>query len=375
MTPTPHTDAGDVNDHATQVSRRQVTRGIAWSVPVIVSTAAAPAYAASSLPPAIRRSFKIVRESCSPAETSRIRVTTDDTSLATPSYYYQIVRAAGATVTQVTASVLVEVTSPDVNAGLTWTSNTADWSTPVRDTTQTYTDPATGKVYYRYVSTLLTAVPAPNANGVITLPRIDWQSSCSSQISSTSFYVNGRGAATLNGSQTVDVGPYRLIDADAGSAVIQRSYRVGRNSCSGSRSSLSVWWDNDATSYYRIVNAQPGATLVEASAGVLVQKSVVDLAGVNNVSWTSTNTAWVYQGVDPTLFYDGSGIAYYRFYFKYSGLTLTANAAGTITMPTTTFTSNCQTAFNNTVRMNGRGVATIDPGGQLRPSIGAFVPF
>lgn len=74
--------------------------------------------------------------------------------------------------------------------------------------TRGYTDPA-GRRYYRYVSTLTGSVPTA-VNGTITMPTISWTSDCSPNISSTT-YVNGRGAATINGVQQVQVGVYRTI--------------------------------------------------------------------------------------------------------------------------------------------------------------------
>ena len=200
-------------------SRRRVASSLAWAVPTVVAAAAAPAEAASPLP-RIDRVFSIRRATtaavpgasvsdCGSGST-RLSVTTDDVNT-----YYRIANVrTGSTVTDVTASVLVQKDMVDAMGSrnpLTWTSATTDWSTPVREVSGTgspvlYTN--NGTRYYRYVSKLSTPVPAP-VSGTITLPRIGWYSNCSTTLAGVS--VNGRGSAVVNGTPLVNVGTYRQL--------------------------------------------------------------------------------------------------------------------------------------------------------------------
>ena len=200
-------------------SRRRVASSLAWAVPTVVAAAAAPAEAASPLP-RIDRVFSIRRattaavpgasvSACGSGST-RLSVTTDDVNT-----YYRIANVrTGSTVTDVTASVLVQKDMVDAMGSrnpLTWTSATTDWSTPVREVSGTgspvlYTN--NGTQYYRYVSKLSTPVPAP-VSGTITLPRIGWYSNCSTTLAGVS--VNGRGSAVVNGTPLVNVGTYRQL--------------------------------------------------------------------------------------------------------------------------------------------------------------------
>ena len=200
-------------------SRRRVASSLAWAVPTVVAAAAAPAEAASPLP-RIDRVFSIRRattaavpgasvSACGSGST-RLSVTTDDVNT-----YYRIANVrTGSTVTDVTASVLVQKDMVDAMGSrnpLTWTSATTDWSTPVREVSGTgspvlYTN--NGTQYYRYVSRLLTPVPAP-VSGTITLPLIGWYSNCSTTLAGVS--VNGRGSAVVNGTPLVNVGTYRQL--------------------------------------------------------------------------------------------------------------------------------------------------------------------
>ena len=94
-------------------SRRRVASSLAWAVPTVVAAAAAPAEAASP-PPRIDRVFSIRRattaavpgasvSACGSGST-RLSVTTDDVNT-----YYRIANVrTGSTVTDVTASVLVQ---------------------------------------------------------------------------------------------------------------------------------------------------------------------------------------------------------------------------------------------------------------------------
>ena len=207
-------------------SRRRVASSLAWAVPTVVAAAAAPAEAASPLP-RIDRVFSIRRattaavpgasvSACGSGST-RLSVTTDDVNT-----YYRIANVrTGSTVTDVTASVLVQKDMVDaMETGknpttFTWTSSaTPSWSTPVREVSGTgspvlYTN--NGTQYYRYVSKLSTPVPAP-VSGTITLPRIGWYSNCSRTLAqSTGVMVNGRGSAVVNGTTLVNVGAYRRV--------------------------------------------------------------------------------------------------------------------------------------------------------------------
>ncbi|XJN90560.1 hypothetical protein ACHMXD_06185 [Micrococcus luteus] len=141
-------------------------------MPTVVAAAAAPAEATSPLP-RIDRVFSIRRattaavpgasvSACGSGST-RLSVTTDDVNT-----YYRIANVrTGSTVTDVTASVLVQKDMVDAMGSrnpLTWTSATTDWSTPVREVSGTgspvlYTN--NGTRYYRYVSKLSTPVPRP----------------------------------------------------------------------------------------------------------------------------------------------------------------------------------------------------------------------
>ena len=201
-------------------SRRRVASSLAWAVPTVVAAAAAPAEAASPLP-RIDHSFLVTRgtQAAVPGASvsecrsgSRLSVTTDNVNT-----YYRIVNVqAGSTVTNVTASVLVQKDMVDaMETGrnpttFTWTSSTPSWSTPTREVSGTtpvlYTN--NGIQYYRYVSRLLTPVPAP-VSGTITLPLIGWYSNCSTTLAGVS--VNGRGSAVVNGTPLVNVGTYRQL--------------------------------------------------------------------------------------------------------------------------------------------------------------------
>ena len=204
-------------------SRRRVASSLAWAVPTVVAAAAAPAEAASPLP-RIDRVFSIRRattaavpgasvSACGSGST-RLSVTTDNVNT-----YYRIVNVqAGSTVTNVTASVLVQKDMVDaMETGknpttFTWTSSaTPSWSTPVREVSGTgspvlYTN--NGIQYYRYVSKLSTPVPAP-VSGTITLPRIGWYSNCSTTLAGVS--VSGRGSAVVNGMTLDNVGDFRTL--------------------------------------------------------------------------------------------------------------------------------------------------------------------
>ena len=199
-------------------SRRRVASSLAWAVPTVVAAAAAPAEAASPLP-RIDRSFLVTRgtQAAVPGASvsecrsgSRLSVTTDNVNT-----YYRIVNVqAGSTVTNVTASVLVQKDMVDAMGSqnpLTWTSHTkTSWSDPTREVSGTtpavYTN--NGIQYYRYVSKLSTPVPAP-VSGTITLPIIGWYSNCSTTLAGVS--VNGRGSAVVNGTPLVNVGTYRQL--------------------------------------------------------------------------------------------------------------------------------------------------------------------
>ncbi|MFP3336631.1 hypothetical protein R0J91_01235 [Micrococcus sp. SIMBA_131] len=204
-------------------SRRRVASSLAWAVPTVVAAAAAPAEAASP-PPRIDRVFSVRRattadvpgasvSACGSGST-RLSVTTDDVNT-----YYRIANVrTGSTVTDVTASVLVQKDMVDaMETGknpttFTWTSSaTPSWSTPVREVSGTgspvlYTNNRIQ--YYRYVSKLSTPVPAP-VSGTITLPIIGWYSNCSTTLAGVS--VNGRGSAVVNGTPLVNVGTYRQL--------------------------------------------------------------------------------------------------------------------------------------------------------------------
>ena len=210
---------------APRPTRRQVATGLAWSVPAVTAAAAVPAMAASRTPPAIQRSFLLTLgptvagpaigvAACASGST-RMSVTTDNTT-----YYYRITNVrTGSTVTNPTASVLVEKAAVDaLSVPLTWTSATKDWSNPTREvdakgTPVVYTD--NGIQYYRYASQLLTPVPAP-VNGTITLPRIQWYTACSTPLynrvrAAGGIMANGRGSVTVNGVALANVGAYRKL--------------------------------------------------------------------------------------------------------------------------------------------------------------------
>ena len=147
------------------------------------------------------------------SSSTRLSVTTDNST-----YYYRIANVPiGSTVTGVTASILVQKSMVDaMETGrnpttFTWTSSTPSWSTPTREVSGTgspvlYTD--NNIQYYRYVSRLLTPVPAP-VSGTITLPLIGWYSNCSTTLAGVS--VNGRGSAVVNGKTLVQIGAYRTL--------------------------------------------------------------------------------------------------------------------------------------------------------------------
>ena len=200
-------------------SRRRVASSLAWAVPTVVAAAAAPAEAASPLL-RIDRVFSIRRattaavpgasvSACGSGST-RLSVTTDDVNT-----YYRIANVrTGSTVTDVTASVLVQKDMVDAMGSrnpLTWTSATTDWSAPIREVSGTGSPvlyPNNGTQYYRYVSKLSTPVPAP-VSGTITLPRIGWYSNCSTTLAGVS--VSGRGSAVVNGMTLDNVGGFRTL--------------------------------------------------------------------------------------------------------------------------------------------------------------------
>ena len=201
-------------------SRRRVASSLAWAVPTVVAAAAAPAEAASPLP-RIDRSFLVTRgtQAAVPGASvsecrsgSRLSVTTDDVN-----NYYRIANVrTGSTVTNVTASILVQKSMVDaMETGknpttFTWTSSTPSWSTPTREVSGTTPAVYTynGIQYYRYVSKLSTPVPAP-VSGTITLPIIGWYSNCSTTLAGVS--VNGRGSAVVNGETLVQIGGFRTL--------------------------------------------------------------------------------------------------------------------------------------------------------------------
>mgnify|MGYP000206252811 FL=1 len=202
-------------------SRRRVASSLAWAVPTVVAAAAAPAEAASPLP-RIDRVFSVRRAttadvpgasvSACGSTSTRLSVTTDNVNT-----YYRIANVqAGSTVTNVTASVLVQRDMVDaMETGrnpttFTWTSSTPSWSTPTREVSGTTPAVYTynGIQYYRYVSRLLTPVPAP-VSGTITLPLIGWYSNCSTTLAGVS--VNGRGSAVVNGETLVQIGGFRTL--------------------------------------------------------------------------------------------------------------------------------------------------------------------
>lgn len=180
------------------LTRRSLATGAAWSIPAVTVAASAPAEAVSTTtPPSIKRSFLITRSNaaCSSGAQLTVRSNNDGTS------YYQIQNTtAKTTVTQVFASVLVSV------SGLKFTTSTGNWSSVQQDL-QTYKE--NGVTYYRYYSSLTVPVPA-SVNGTITIPRLSWSSNCTSALSST-VYVNGRGTATIDGTQQVQVGVFRTV--------------------------------------------------------------------------------------------------------------------------------------------------------------------
>lgn len=204
-------------------SRRRVASSLAWAVPTVVAAAAAPAEAASPLP-RIDRVFSVGLASTAVANTSvgacatgstRVTVTTDNVNT-----YYRITNVqAGSTVTDVTASILVQKSVVDAMGSqnpLTWTNTTPSWSAPTREVSGAkyiHNDIE----YYRYVSKLSTPVPAP-VSGTITLPRIGWYSNCSRTLAqSTGVMVNGRASAVVNGMTLDNVGTYvRLTPRPAG---------------------------------------------------------------------------------------------------------------------------------------------------------------
>lgn len=183
-----------------ETTRRSITRGAAWAAPVIALGGAASASAASGVRPSIDRSFLLTpRQGTCASGTQQLVVSTDDSA-----YRYRIINATSSTtVTNVTASVLVSV------SGLTFTSN-AGWGPITQDTTQTYSDGTTSTKYYRYFATLSGAVPT-QSGGTITMPKINWVSSCSTSLSSR-YYANGRGAATINGTPQTQVGVWRTFN-------------------------------------------------------------------------------------------------------------------------------------------------------------------
>ena len=199
-------------------SRRRVASSLAWAVPTVVAAAAAPAEAASP-PPRIDRVFSVRLASTAVTGTSvracatgstRVTVTTDNVNT-----YYRITNVqAGSTVTDVTASILVQKSVVDAMGSqnpLTWTNTTPSWSAPTREVSGTgspvlYTN--NGTQYYRYVSKLSPPVPAP-VSGTITLPLIGWYSNCSTTLAGVS--VNGRGSAVVNGKTLVQIGAYRTL--------------------------------------------------------------------------------------------------------------------------------------------------------------------
>ena len=192
------------------LSRRTLAKGSLWAVPSIAVATAAPAMAASNA--SIYRSFLVSngRGACA-SGTNRLTITTNDTD-----YYFWIKNATGSTITDVQASLLIQKSVVDA-LGTTFalTSQNASWSNPTREvsggTPVVYTNG--GVQYYRYFSNLTGAVPAPDATGTVKLPLINWTSTCHQTFASKvgTTWVNGRGAATIDGVQQVQIGAYRQI--------------------------------------------------------------------------------------------------------------------------------------------------------------------
>lgn len=197
------------------LSRRTLAKGSLWAVPTIAVATAAPAMATSKA--SIYRSFQVSNGPGACASgTNQLIITTDDTST-----YYWIKDATGSTITNVQASLLIEKSVVDaMSTTFTLTSaNTAIWSNPTREvsggTPVVYTNG--GVQYYRYVSNLTAAVPAPISTGTdagtVKLPKITWTSSCHTTLYSNvgKTWVNGRGTATIDGVQQAQIGTYRQV--------------------------------------------------------------------------------------------------------------------------------------------------------------------
>ena len=174
----------------TDITRRSITSGAAWSLPAITVAAAAPSSAGSPPPPSIRRAFSVRRSS----NVLTVQSNNDSTS------YYQVLNVTSNTrLTNVRASVLVNV------SGLQFTGSTG-WSQVTEDK-QTYVD--NGITYYRYFATLTAPVPAP-VNGTVTIPSFRWTSATSSALT-RSVYVNGRGTIAIDGTDVIQIGAYRVV--------------------------------------------------------------------------------------------------------------------------------------------------------------------
>lgn len=197
------------------LSRRTLAKGSLWAVPTIAVATAAPAMATSNA--SIYRSFLVSnRQGGCAFGTNRLTITTDNSS-----NYFWIKDATGSTITNVQASLLIQKTVVDA-MGETFTltsANTANWSNPTREvsgsTPVVYTN--SGVQYYRYVSNLTAAVPAPISTGTdagtVKLPTINWTSSCHTKLYNNTgkTRVNGRGAATIDGVQQVQIGTYGQV--------------------------------------------------------------------------------------------------------------------------------------------------------------------
>lgn len=180
----------------TQPTRRTVAKHTAWAIPTLAIASNAPAVAAST-GTSISRSFTVGHTTNSGSTSGSLTVVSNNDGTS----FFQIINATSkTTVTGVMASVLVNV------SGLSFTTSTGNWAAVQQDP-QTYTN--AGITYYRYFSTLKVAVPSVTGS-TITLPPLSWTSASTSALASA-VWVNGRGTATINGVQQVQVGTYRQV--------------------------------------------------------------------------------------------------------------------------------------------------------------------
>lgn len=185
----------------TQLSRRGLAKGAAWSIPAITVASSAPALAASPLPPQMHNYFYV---SYNEDQDGNIDDSTDFK-------FYSIVPGStdpgpGFYVDNTTTSTTITNASVTVylpQSGLTWTNEGGSgWTTPTADATKA-TKSYNGQIYYPYTIRYTGTIAAQN--GTTYLPAYSFESNDS--VHNTQYFY-GDWSASVNGKvQTTSKGP------------------------------------------------------------------------------------------------------------------------------------------------------------------------